>query len=436
MPASKEFRSTLAVLAPQILKQNGNQPFLIYDERGILNTALAFEMAMNGCGFRNHFAVKALPNPAIVKSLWKNRRFGADCSSIPELMIARQVGITPDKIMFTSNDTTPEEFRVAMADGESIVNFDDFSMLSTWPRKLKFPKFFCIRFNPGSKRKGTKIIGDPKEAKYGMREDQILAAYRLARANGSTQFGLHTMICSNQLDATYHLETIKMQLKLALKIYREAHIMVEFINVGGGIGTPYHPEQPEFDIHRLGDGARKLLNEFKAANGWVPKLHFECGRYITGPHGILVNPVIHVMDKHERFVGVPAGMVAVPRPAVYGAYHHITCFDGKGRPLTTREIPQHVVGPTCENCDQLTADGDKVCARLLPEMKIGNIVFVENAGAHCYAMSSNYNGRTRVAEYLIRLDRSIVMIRRAETPKDLFRTLSGFKRGTGLTVNN
>ncbi|OGF19689.1 diaminopimelate decarboxylase, partial [Candidatus Falkowbacteria bacterium RIFCSPHIGHO2_02_FULL_45_15] len=321
---SREFQNRLYPHLPEIVAEFGT-PFHIYYETEIRATgeSLKSEFGWNP-GFREFFAVKALPNPSILKIMLE-MGFGFDCSSLPEVYMAHQVGAGPDDIMFTSNNTSRHEYESVLANGGCILNLDDISFVSKVPEP--FPELICFRYNPGEKRSGGGFIGKPKEAKYGVRDDQILQAYRLAKNLGAKRFGLHTVIVSNELDFRYFVKTVQMLLALVEKISKELGVQFEFINIGGGVGIPDRPRREQFDLVALSKQAKLLFQQFHAKSGYSPKLFIESGRYMTGPHGVLVTTAINRMSKHFELVGVDACMSALMRPAVYGAYHHVTIMN-------------------------------------------------------------------------------------------------------------
>lgn len=408
---SSSFERRLTTKLPEIIAEFGT-PFHLYDERGILETGQKLVQAFQGVkGFKEFFAVKALPNPAIL-SIMVDLGFGFDCSSIMELQLCDYVGASEKDIMFTSNNTTSEEFVEAQSRG-SIINLDDISLVKKVP--APFPELICFRFNPGKARTGNSIIGKPHEAKYGITRKQLIPAYRAAKERGAKHFGIHTMVCSNQRNYRYMVETVRMLLELCLELEKKLGIRCEFMNMGGGIGIPYRPNEKEVDIEKMAKGIKKLMDRFESNHGWVPKLFMESGRYITGPHGILVTKVINRKEIYQKHVGVDAGMPALMRHAIYGAYHHITVV-GKLNEHGPRERV-NVVGSICENCDRLATQ------RLLSKTTEGNILFVHDTGAHGIAMGFNYNGRLRPQELLLKMDGSVTRIRRAETTSDLWSTL-------------
>ena len=415
MPMSRAFEERLFSILPDITRHFGT-PFHIFDEQGILDTGEDLKLKFTAVnGFREFFAVKALPNPAIMK-LMLRLGFGLDCSSGPELILGRTNGFKATDLMLSSNNTSIDLFRTAMEDGGCILNLDDITLVSKVP---EFPELICFRYNPGEKRTGNRMIGNPVEAKYGVRDDQIVNAYRQAKDRGSQRFGLHTMIISNQLDHNYMVETVQMLLEVIERISTELKIRFEFFNIGGGIGIPYRPDDRPFDLPGLACSAKRLLGEYERKHGYAPSLFMECGRLITGPSGVLVATVINRMSKYREFVGVDAStMSSNPRPAIYdNAYHHITILDPSGRPKEGEPEVVDVVGPLCENSDKFGKQ------RLLPKVEVGDLMVQHDTGAHSPAMGGNYNGWLRPKELLLRSDGSVEMIRRAETTDDLFATL-------------
>lgn len=365
-------------------------------------------------GFKNYYAVKAAPTPALIRIL-AEEGFGADCSSLPELELSQRVGITGENIMFTSNDTPPEEFRRAAELG-AIINLDDITHIQALEDAVgQLPELLSFRYNPGPERTGNAIIGNPVEAKYGVTSEQLLDCYRIARDRGVKRFALHTMVASNELDASFIIETARMLFTLAVRIKDELGIQLEFVNLGGGIGIPYRPEQAAMSYQEVSDGIRALYEEMIVPAGLDPlRLSFECGRVMTGPYGYLVSKVRHVTRKYKDYVGLDACMTNLMRPAMYGSYHHITALNKPGD-APTKAVD--VTGSLCENNDKFAID------RELPVMASGDVVVIHDAGAHGHSMGFNYNGKLRSAEYLLHADGSVTMIRRAETMDDLFATI-------------
>ncbi len=397
-------------------------PFYLYDEQAIVENARYFNQCFSWApGFRNYFAVKACPNPAILKLLAKEG-YGADCSSLPELLLSQASGITGNRIMFTSNDTPHEEFRAAYEMG-AIINLDDITHIETLEEALgKVPETICFRYNPGKNRTGNAIIGNPVEAKYGVTDEQVVDCYRIMQEKGVRHFGLHTMVASNELDGSYIVETARMLFNLAVRIKKEAGITIEFIDMGGGIGIPYHPDQEAMDLQMVSDGMKTLYEEIIVPAGLDPlNIVFECGRVITGPYGYLVSKVLHVTRKYKDYVGLDASMANLMRPALYGAYHHITVLGKEKKP---HDHLYDVTGSLCENNDKFAVD------RNLPKMDNGDVVVLHDAGAHGHSMGFNYNAKLRSAEYLLKKDGSVQMIRRAQSYDDYVATL----RFAGSTV--
>lgn len=389
-------------------------PFHIYDEAAIRKNARKMKDAFSWMpGFKNYYAVKACPNPSIMKIL-KEEGFGADCSSLPELILAEKAGITGENIMFTSNDTPSEEF-VKAKRLNAIINLDDILHIKTLEDSAELPELICFRFNPGSARAGNVIIGHPEEAKYGLTKDQIFKAYLLMKEKGVKRFGLHTMVASNELDPDYIVETAKMLFELVIELKEKADIRIEFINMGGGIGIPYRPEEKDMDLFYVSDGIKKLYEKMIIPAGLDPlKIVFESGRMITGPFGYLISTVRQVAEKYKTYAGLDSCMTNLMRPALYGAYHHITV---PGKEDLPRDNTYDVAGSLCENNDKFAID------RKLPILETGDLVVIHDTGAHGHAMGFNYNGKLRSAEILLKEDGSTKMIRRAETLDDYFATL-------------
>jgi diaminopimelate decarboxylase len=416
MPMSSAFQQRLFPRLPEIIEYFGT-PFHIFDEQGILETGAYVKNCFREIqGFREFFAVKALPNTAILKIMHR-MGFGVDCSSPSELMLSRRNGFRGEDIMFSSNNTADDLFKLSQADGGCILNIDDISMID---KVSEFPELICFRYNPGERRTGNQIIGIPVEAKYGLRHDQVIDAYRLAVKRGAKRFGLHTMVISNERNYLYMVETVKMLLEIMEMVSESLGIKFEFFNISGGVGIPYRPDDKPFDLPALAGEAGTHISQFKRKNEYSPRLFTEFGRYMTGPHGALVATVINRMSKYREYIGVnTATMSANPRPAIYeSAYHHITILDPKGNIRRGHEETVDVVGPLCENNDKFAKQ------RLLPRAETGDIMVQHDTGAHSPAMGGNYNGWTRPQELLLQADGSVALIRRAETIDDLFATLN------------
>jgi len=390
-------------------------PFHIYDEKAIRENARKLTAAFNWApSFKEYFAVKATPNPYILRIL-KEEGFGADCSSLPELILAEKVGISGEDIMFTSNNTPANEFIKAKELG-AIINLDDFTHIEYLEKHAGVPEVISFRYNPGSLREGgNAIIGTPEDAKYGLTREQIFEAYKIMRDKGVKRFGIHTMVISNELDPNYFIETARMMFDLILELNKELGINIELVNFGGGIGVPYRLEQEPVDYEVIGQGVKNLYEEKIAANGLAPLgLALECGRVITAPYGYLVTTAMHRKNIYKNYIGVDASMADLMRPGMYGAYHHLTVVGKENAPQTEK---YDIVGSLCENCDKFAVD------RKLPKIDMGDILVIHDAGAHGHAMGFNYNGKLRSAELLLKEDGSVEMIRRAETIDDYFSTL-------------
>jgi diaminopimelate decarboxylase len=417
MPMSTDYRQRLFPILPQIADQFGT-PFHIYDEIGIRRTGTELRKALAHMeGFKEYFAVKALPNPRILQ-IMQDMGFGFDCSSIAELLLARRIGARGEELMFTSNNTDSKEFAVAAESGGCMLNLDDISLV---PKVPNMPELICFRYNPGPRRTGNSIIGNPAEAKYGVAHHQLLDAYRAAKDRGAERFGLHTMLASNELNSTYMVQTVEMLLEMVHWVSSELNIRFEFINMGGGLGIPYKPDTPPFDLKAMAEGITGLFEAFKSRYGYAPRLFMESGRYMTGPHGVLVVKAINRKEIYRTYIGVDACMSALMRPAMYGAYHHI---DVLGKPVNTSShtLEVDVVGSLCENNDKFAVQ------RMLPPVDEGDLLIIHDTGAHGHAMGFNYNGKLRPQELLLRADGRVELIRRAETVEDYFATLQFQKR--------
>jgi diaminopimelate decarboxylase len=389
-------------------------PFHLYDEAAMVANIRRLKAAFAwNPGFREYFAVKATPNPYLLK-LFAREGLGCDCSSLAELVLAERAGVMGESIMFTSNDTPEEEFRKAKDLG-AVVNLDDLSHIDFLERRCGgLPELVCCRYNPGKAKEGNTIIGIPEEAKYGFTRAQIFEGFRALRDKGVRRFGLHTMVASNELQAAYFAETARLLFELAAELRATLGITVEFVNIGGGIGIPYRPEQDAVDLGSVSRQIRAEYDKAVAAGLPPPRLYMECGRMITGPYGWLVSRVLHLKHTYRDYVGLDACMANLMRPAIYGAYHHITVLGKEDAPC---DAVYDVTGSLCENNDKFAIQ------RALPTVEPGDYVVIHDTGAHGHAMGFNYNGRLRSAELLLRPDRSVVPIRRAETLDDLFATL-------------
>ncbi len=389
-------------------------PFHIYDEKGIKSYAKRFVKAFAwNKGFKEYYAIKAAPNPYLMKIL-RNEGFGIDCSSIAELELAGRIGMRGEEIMFTSNDTPAEEFKKAIELG-AIINLDDIAHIQYLDEKVGLPELVCCRYNPGSLKEGNAIIGHPEEAKYGFTRSQLFEGYQLLIDKGVKRFGIHTMVASNELDPDYFAGTAQILFELIADLSRKLNITFEFANLGGGIGIPYKPDQVEVDLEKMSEGIRVNYEKYILGNGLKPiKLYFESGRAITGPFGYLVSKVLHIKNTYKKYAGLDASMANLMRPALYGSYHHISV---PGKEDASTKIMYDVTGSLCENNDKFAIN------RVLPKLVPGDIVVIHDAGAHGHSMGFNYNGKLRSAELLLREDGEVMQIRRAETVEDYFATL-------------
>lgn len=398
----------------EIIDQYGT-PFHIYDEQAIRKNARRLIEAFSWAPeFKEYFAVKATPNPYILKIL-REEGFGADCSSLAELILAEKARIFDENIMFSSNNTPAQEYQKAKELG-AIINLDDISHIEYLEKHIGMPQIISFRYNPGRLRDGgNSIIGKPADAKYGLTKAQIFEAYQTAREKGAERFGIHTMIISNELDSRYFVETAVMMFKLIGEIYETLGIRIEFVNLGGGIGIPYRPEQEPVSLEAVSRGIKEAYEQLIVAKGLDPlKIAMESGRMILGPYGYLVTKVLHKKEIYKNYVGVDACMANLMRPALYDAYHHITVVGKEDWPC---DYIYDVTGGLCENNDKFAID------RALPGMDIGDTVVIHDTGAHGHAMGFNYNGKLRSAELLLKEDGRVELIRRAETLDDLFATL-------------
>ncbi|MDR1321340.1 MAG: diaminopimelate decarboxylase [Gracilibacteraceae bacterium] len=388
-------------------------PFHLYDERGIRANMRRLSRAFAGLpDFKEYFAVKAAPNPYLLRIL-REEGAGADCSSLPELILAEKTGLRGREIVFTSNDTPAAEYRKAAELG-AIINLDDLSHLPFLRETAGLPDLISFRYNPGPLRRGNAIIGQPEAAKYGLTKEQLFTGFEQARVWGVKRFGLHAMIISNELDPDYFLDTARMMFELAGEL-AGAGVPLEFINLGGGVGIPYRPEEQEVDLEYLGRETARLYAELITGRGLgSPRVAMECGRLMTGPFGWLVATVRHKKDIYKQYAGLDACMADLMRPALYGAYHHITPLGKTGAPY---DHLYDVTGSLCENNDKFAID------RPLPLLERGDILVIHDTGAHGHAMGFNYNGKLRSKELLLGLDGRTRQIRRAETTDDYFATL-------------
>ncbi len=389
-------------------------PFYLYDEKGIRETARRVNKAFSwNKGFKEYFAVKATPTPGILKILHEEG-CGADCSSYTELLMADAVGFKGDEIMFSSNDTPAEDFQLARKLNATI-NLDDITHIDFLERVADIPDTVCCRYNPGGHFAiANNIMDNPGDAKYGMTREQLTEAYKRLMAKGVKHFGLHAFLASNTVTNDYYPKLARILFKVAVELKEETGASIEFINLSGGVGIAYRPEQPQNDIMEIGEGVRRAYEEVLVPAGMGNvRLYTEMGRYMLAPYGALVSRVIHQKHIYKEYIGLDACAANLMRPAIYGAYHHITVMGKENAPCDHK---YDVTGGLCENNDKFAID------RMLPEINIGDLVFIHDAGAHGFAMGYNYNGKLRSAELLLKEDGSVEMIRRAETPADYFAT--------------
>lgn len=391
-------------------------PFYLYDEKAIRENMQKFTKAFSIFPvFREHFAVKACPNPYILKIL-AQEGCGADCSSLSELILSKKSGILGNKVIFTSNETPAEEYKYAYENG-NIINLDDLTHIEFLKKAIgKLPETICFRYNPGNDKQGcNSIIGKPEEAKYGLTREQIIQAYKICKDEGVKHFGLHTMVASNELNPDFFIDTAKLLFELCAEIKEKTGVRIEFVDLGGGLGIPYRPEQKPVDYDYVAKGIKKEYDRILIPAHLDPmEIYWECGRPITGPYGWLITTAIHEKHIYREYIAVDSCMADLMRPGMYGAYHEITVSGKENEPKTQ---VYDVVGSLCENCDKFAVQ------RSLPKIEMGDHIIIHDAGAHGRAMGFNYNGKLRCGEILMRQDGSFKQIRRRETIDDLFATL-------------
>ena len=404
----------------EIVKQYPT-PFHLYDERGIRENVRKLRQAFAwNRGFREFFAVKATPNPTILNIL-REEGCGADCSSLTELMLSHRCGFPGEAIMFSSNDTPAEEFRLAAQLGATI-NLDDFTHIDFLKEAIGYiPETISCRYNPGGtftigeSAEGFQVMDNPGESKYGFTRSQLTEGFKKLKAMGAKHFGLHAFLASNTLSNEYYPTLAGILFRTAVELRQETGCDIRFINLSGGVGIPYRPEQPANDILAIGEGVRRQYEEILVPAGMGDvALCTELGRFLLGPYGCLVTKVLHFKHIYKEYVGVDACAANLMRPAMYGAYHHITVMGKEDAPCGRK---YDVTGSLCENNDKFAVD------RMLPEVEIGDLLVIHDTGAHGFSMGYNYNGRLRSAEVLLRPDGSTKLIRRAETPEDYFATM-------------
>lgn len=394
-------------------------PFHIYDEAGIRRNAENLKKAFAwNKGFKEYFAVKATPNPFLINIL-REYGCGCDCSSVTELMLSKAIGAVGDDVMFSSNDTPPAEFKYA-ADMGAIINLDDITHIDIVEKTLgKLPKKMSCRYNPGGYFKiSNNIMDNPGDAKYGMTTEQLFEAFKIMKSKGVEEFGIHAFLASNTVTNEYYPTLAKTLFEVAVKLKEETGAHIKFINLSGGIGIPYRPDQEPNDIFEIGKGVESVYNEVLAPAGMDDvSIYTELGRFMMGPYGALVTRAINEKHTHKEYIGVDACAVNLMRPAMYGAYHHITVMGKENEPCTCK---YDVTGSLCENNDKFAID------RMLPKVDMGDLIYIHDTGAHGFAMGYNYNGKLKSAEILLKQDGSFELIRRAETPADYFRTFDCF----------
>lgn len=389
-------------------------PFHIYDEKGIrenarnLNKAFAWNK-----GFKEYFAVKATPNPYIINVL-KEEGCGVDCSSLTELMLSEALGFSGSDIMFSSNATPPEEFEKA-SELKSIINLDDYTHIEFLEKIVGIPETICCRYNPGGVFKTSNgIMDNPGDAKYGFTKEQMIDGFRKLKEKGAKTFGIHSFLASNTATDEYYPTLAAILFELAVELHEKTGADIKFINLSGGVGIPYKPDTPSNDIMKIGEGVRKAFEEILVPAGMGDVAIFtELGRYMLAPYGHLVATAVHEKHIYKEYIGLDACAVNLMRPAMYGAYHHITVMGKENEPCDHK---YDVTGSLCENNDKFAID------RMLPKIEIGDLIVIHDTGAHGFAMGYNYNGKLKSAELLLKEDGSVQLIRRAETPKDYFAT--------------
>lgn len=394
-------------------------PYHLYDEKGIRDNAKAVKEAFAwNKGYREYFAVKACPNPTLIQ-IMKEYGCGCDCSSMTELMLSKAMGCKGADIMFSSNATPAEEYQYAAKLG-AIINLDDITHIDFLEKAIGYiPETISCRYNPGGIFKiSNDIMDNPGDAKYGMTTEQLFEAFKILKAKGAKKFGIHAFLASNTVTNEYYPMLAKVLFEVAVKLEKETGADIEFINLSGGVGIPYKPDQEPNDIRVIGEGVRKVYEEVLVPAGMGDvALYTEMGRFMTGPYGCLVTKAIHEKHTYKEYIGCDACAVNLMRPAMYGAYHHITVMGKEDQPCDHK---YDITGSLCENNDKFAID------RMLPKIDMGDYLVIHDTGAHGYAMGYNYNGKLKSAEILLKEDGSFEMIRRAETPRDYFATLDCF----------
>lgn len=388
-------------------------PFYIYDEKAMRENVRNLLSSFSWCEFKEYFAVKATPTPYILNIL-KEEGCGLDCSSMAELILAEKCNVSGESIMFSSNNTPLEEYEKAMNMG-AIINLDDITHIDFLKKNLYIPSTICLRYNPGHFAVWNNIIGEPGDAKFGFTKEQLFEGYKMLKDEGVKSFGLHTMIVSNELDGRCFIEVAKMMFELVVEIYKELSVEIDFVNLGGGLGIAYRPEEKSLDLKDISEQVKDLYEVLIIKGNIKPfKLFTEFGRFITGPYGYLVSKVIHKKEIYKNYIGLDATMADLMRPAVYCAYHHITVMGKEHKPALYK---YDITGSLCENNDKFAID------RLLPHIDTGDIIVIHDTGAHGHAMGFNYNGKLRSPELMLKEDGSVKLIRRRETLDDYFATV-------------
>ena len=400
-------------------------PFHLYDEKGIRENAKALKEAFSwNKGFKEYFAVKATPNPFLINIL-REYGCGCDCSSYTELMLSEAIGAVGEEIMFSSNATPAEEFVYANKLG-AIINLDDFTHIDFLEKTIGYiPETISCRYNPGGLFKiSNDIMDNPGDAKYGMTTEQLFEAFKVLKAKGAKEFGIHAFLASNSVTNEYYPMLAKVLFEVAVKLQKETGAHIKFINLSGGIGIPYRPDQEANDIYAIGEGVRKVFEQVLVPAGMGDEaIYTELGRFMMGPYGCLVTKAVHEKHTHKEYIGCDACAVNLMRPAMYGAYHHITVMGKENDPC---DYMYDITGSLCENNDKFAID------RILPKIDMGDTLVIHDTGAHGYAMGYNYNGKLKSAELLLKEDGSGQLIRRAERPSDYFATFDCYEIGAKL----
>ncbi|SCP95491.1 diaminopimelate decarboxylase [Anaerobium acetethylicum] len=389
-------------------------PFHLYDEKGIRENVKRLKEAFSwNKGFKEYFAVKATPNPYLINIL-KEYGCGCDCSSMTELMMAQALGFKGEDIMFSSNATPAEEF-VYAREMDAVINLDDFTHIDFLEKTAGIPETISCRFNPGGLFKiSTDIMDNPGDAKYGFTKEQLFEGFKILKSKGVKNFGIHAFLASNTVTNEYYPTLAKILFETAVEIEKETGADIKFINLSGGIGIPYRPEQEPNDIYAIGEGVRKAFEEILVPAGMGDiAIYTELGRFMMGPYGCLVTTAVHEKHIYKEYIGCDASAVNLMRPAMYGAYHHITVMGKENEPCDHK---YDITGSLCENNDKFAID------RMLPKIDMGDLLVIHDTGAHGFAMGYNYNGKLKSAEILLKEDGTTQLIRRAETPKDYFAT--------------